>query len=1574
MRKRILSLVLATVMLMSMSTGMTLRDDAEGAEMTPSAEPEVFAEPEASEVPEATEEPGSSAETETTEPTAPAGDLEAPEEPGPTEEPEVTEDQEVTEDREATEEPELTVEPEPTEEPGEDEGTDAAEEPAGEVMVLALDAPAETYFSDSSNVGYYGNGSLAGTNVKNVLMVSSGNSSVKEDVFKTYAESITGTLTGPGIDGEKSLGKTTGTVTFSTNRNIYWDNVVFTQEGEYTLELSSGGEKIATIKFTIVKVVFHAGDNGSFPGQAKQWAGYGMKNNYLSQFNIPDLTISGGSDPFYGLVGWAKEQGGPAYSIIRVEELNGSGNVYDAYAVYNVRQVTEYEITDKDVIVDRSNLTLDEASYGYTEGTSQKVLTIKNTGNKPIELSVGGVSSGLSVVLSKSTLSTTGDTCTLTITPKENLGLGTHKMSFILFSGLGPSPFTVTFTVSIKAVTVTANGNITKTYGEVLRAEDERVKGHFTVSDGMSIDELNLSIDSTGFSSRANVNKEGYPVTVKSGNPNYQVKVEGSCNVMVEKADPAGTVGASGIKVGKKLSDSKLEGTFSNPFQPEMSVTGTLTWDDAVNGAAESIIPDEGTQTYHWKFIPDAESANNYNERTGTATVMVSAKDPTEIILQAGQNLNDITYDGKTHEAKFETKQPGAGAITVEYSTDNVSWSTTLPKAVGHYFVKATAAETEEYAAGEMKWDMTIVPKALTANIYRATKTYDGTTDAEIRVVTIGVVSGEDARVEAVDVRFQDPNVGTNKTITYTLVITGKDSGNYKLLNRAQGSYVGNIDPAFVTVSGTATKEYGETLTLTADMFKFTTTGTNRVVEVSNAQFTSSGTAYDKPVGSYDVNVSLVGGGNYALVPGAGTITGGLVVNKATPRLLEGKVHVSSGKEGEPLSTVTITGTYENPHNSALTADGTFSWVDPEEKLPQVEEHSTYDAAWKFTLSEEAARNYNPPAPADKATITVLDKPPIALQAEPMTVEYDGDAHPFTAQVIQNDVDADKIELQYEYKEHREPGQDASGSWADWTGQPPVDAGLYDVQVTAKAGTNIEYEDGVVESTLTITQTAPKTDGLKKELTVLQGTALDEALANQLGQPKGVKDGDVEGVYAWDVSGTVEKDGEIYDWTFTPTGAHERNYRAVSGSVKILLADDPRVLKGDIYNLPDSGGYQDYAVLDIGADDACILKVGETVAIYNSDHGMVAGSATVTADDVASGKLTIPLSADMVGNDAVTLNAYITSSIKHQGNEINSPAELDVTVQENVSLYIDEVKDLTATLAAGYKEDDIQSVSFAVENGSEAIQLTHEGRSLTATMKGLAAEHVHIGVTVTIKHPDPAKAAAGESITITKRVHVDVSIKPGEVTTGVTQDGTPAVSADPDTLKEGVLNAGDQELIAQGLDIHLELIVADADESVPPEDKTAVDACIDKNCPGYVVGQYLDVSILKTVEGRTPTEVHETTCPIRLVISVPNDLRVKGRTFCIIRVHDDVATVLKDQDSEPNTITIETDLFSTYAIAYTDEAPSTSPGSGSGSGSNSAPATGDDSAAGLWLGLMVLGLCGLAATAVWVSRSRKRSR
>jgi LPXTG-motif cell wall-anchored protein len=55
-----------------------------------------------------------------------------------------------------------------------------------------------------------------------------------------------------------------------------------------------------------------------------------------------------------------------------------------------------------------------------------------------------------------------------------------------------------------------------------------------------------------------------------------------------------------------------------------------------------------------------------------------------------------------------------------------------------------------------------------------------------------------------------------------------------------------------------------------------------------------------------------------------------------------------------------------------------------------------------------------------------------------------------------------------------------------------------------------------------------------------------------------------------------------------------------------------------------------------------------------------------------------------------------------------------------------------------------------------------------------------------------------------------------------------------------------------------------------------------------------------------------------VTILIPEELRSDGRIISIVMVHNGVTYTLYDMDSDPNTITFPTRLFSTYVLAYMD--------------------------------------------------------
>lgn len=148
-------------------------------------------------------------------------------------------------------------------------------------------------------------------------------------------------------------------------------------------------------------------------------------------------------------------------------------------------------------------------------------------------------------------------------------------------------------------------------------------------------------------------------------------------------------------------------------------------------------------------------------------------------------------------------------------------------------------------------------------------------------------------------------------------------------------------------------------------------------------------------------------------------------------------------------------------------------------------------------------------------------------------------------------------------------------------------------------------------------------------------------------------------------------------------------------------------------------------------------------------------------------------------------------------------------------------------------------------------------------------------------------------------------------------------------LENMLLTEAERQQVAGGVNIRIILTVEDAGERVSEEDRAAVDGALGS----YKVGQYLDISLFKIV-GESQNRIPETAGKIRITIAVPENLKAAEdvQEYAIIRVHNGEVSVLQDLDSDANTITIETDRFSTYVIVYQDMAEADSKDSAQNAG------------------------------------------
>lgn len=182
----------------------------------------------------------------------------------------------------------------------------------------------------------------------------------------------------------------------------------------------------------------------------------------------------------------------------------------------------------------------------------------------------------------------------------------------------------------------------------------------------------------------------------------------------------------------------------------------------------------------------------------------------------------------------------------------------------------------------------------------------------------------------------------------------------------------------------------------------------------------------------------------------------------------------------------------------------------------------------------------------------------------------------------------------------------------------------------------------------------------------------------------------------------------------------------------------------------------------------------------------------------------------------------------------------------------------------------------------------------------------------------------------------------GKIDKDVQTDGkAPAtqISTSTEELADMLLTDGEKKEMENGKDIKIILDVKDAGNSVSVEDKRLVEETLKGSMAnGYTMGQYLDISLYKMI-GDSRTDITETEKKIRIVIDVPHSLKnvdsKRTRTFAIIRTHGGSAEILTDLDNNEDTITMETDRFSTYAIVYKDTPKGGNNGSGNDSGVNS---------------------------------------
>lgn len=196
--------------------------------------------------------------------------------------------------------------------------------------------------------------------------------------------------------------------------------------------------------------------------------------------------------------------------------------------------------------------------------------------------------------------------------------------------------------------------------------------------------------------------------------------------------------------------------------------------------------------------------------------------------------------------------------------------------------------------------------------------------------------------------------------------------------------------------------------------------------------------------------------------------------------------------------------------------------------------------------------------------------------------------------------------------------------------------------------------------------------------------------------------------------------------------------------------------------------------------------------------------------------------------------------------------------------------------------------------------------------------------------------------------------------------GVPSVSIlNTEALKNAALTDTEKAAIAEDpsatFTITMTVTSAAGHGDIPTANQAA-------QAEGFTAGAWFDITVEKdrrvggaSVDGY-PMAVTSLGGTVDIQMEIPAELRADGRVYGMVRVHGGAGVLLPDKDANPNTLTVSSDSFSLYALAY----------KAANAGAPASPQTGDAGNMGLWGALLALSLgTALAATALY--RRAKRA-
>lgn len=357
----------------------------------------------------------------------------------------------------------------------------------------------------------------------------------------------------------------------------------------------------------------------------------------------------------------------------------------------------------------------------------------------------------------------------------------------------------------------------------------------------------------------------------------------------------------------------------------------------------------------------------------------------------------------------------------------------------------------------------------------------------------------------------------------------------------------------------------------------------------------------------------------------------------------------------------------------------------------------------------------------------------------------------------------------------------------------------------------------------------------------------------------------------------------------------------VEQALENIMADND-MTRQDIQDVIDAA-LNSAGITDVTVTVGEISKTEATTSAEGSISGTIAIACGSASDSVTISKTIAKLQVSDADKIEAAKNA-VRNALKINFTPSNDTTKQDIQTIIDTALSEAGIADVAATIVYLSKMDATTS-----EEGWIGAQIEFQC--------GSKGDSLSLGLPI-------AKLPESDEGEVVKDVQTDGKAP-------ATQLSTPA-----DQLADMILTPEEKQQLTSGTDIKIVLDVKDASESVSGEDKALVEAALHGGnvAEGFVMGQYLDISLFKII-GENRSAISTINGKLNITIIVPENLKTTDssitRTFAVIRVHNGGVDLLNDMDNSADTITIETDRFSTYAIVYKD---TSNGGNGNGGGNN----------------------------------------